>query len=149
MAGEQDYNAEAEYEDSAYGQYEPRQVGCITGVVFLLYVEQRGQGHDAPAENLCCSKRREGVNCVCLGYEDLQDVCTYISYEIAKDVDHDDGCCSEVDVQSAFCTDDQSHRHCEEGEKQLILDAGEAATQCHYCVQNGEDMYYPRGGNVA
>ena len=84
-----------------------------------------------------------------LRYEGLQDVSSEISYEIAEDIHYDDGRCSKVDVQSALGADDKSHRHREYRKEKLILNAGKAAAERYHCVQDGEDMYYPRGGKFA
>ena len=117
--------------------------------VLFLYIEQRCQGYNAPAEDFCCGEGRQGVYCIWLGYEGLQDVRAKVSYEIAEYVHHDDGGCSQVYVQSALGADDKSHCHREHSQEELILNAGQAAAQCHDCVQNGKNMYDPRGGKIA
>ena len=84
-----------------------------------------------------------------LGHKGLQNVCSEVSYEIAEYVHHDDGGCGQVHVQSALGADDQSHCHREHCKEKFILNAGKAAAQCHDCVQNGKNMYDPRGGKIA
>ena len=73
--------------------------------------------------------------------ERLQNVCTHGSEHEADDIDDNDYDCREFDLYSLLKTYEQGHDHCQDCEKEFVINAGKSAGKCYNCVQNGKKMY--------
>ena len=106
--------------------------------------EELRQSDEAPSENFCREECGQRVNRIGRMYECLEQGRTYVAKHVSEDVCHDDACCSELDVEFSLQTDKQSHRHRQYRKQQLVLNASESACKCHYRMQQGKYVDYPR-----
>ena len=106
--------------------------------------EELRQSDEAPSESFCreeCCQRMDRIGRM---YECLEQGCTYVAKHVSENVCYDDAGCGKLDVQFALQTDQQSHRHGQYRKHQFVLDASEPACKCHYRMQQGKYVDYPR-----
>ncbi len=106
--------------------------------------EKLCQSDEAPSEGFGCEECCQRMDRIGRMYECLEQGRTYVSKHVSENVRHDDACCSELDVQFALQADQQSHRHGQYRKQQLVLDTSEPACKCHYRMQQGKYVDYPR-----
>ena len=75
------------------------------------------------------------------GYQGLQNVCAHCSEHEADEIDDDDDDCYEFNLHSLLKAYEQGHDHCQDCQKEFVINAGKSAGEGYGCVQNGKKMY--------